>query len=64
MKFALTMIAVAAVGLSLSSAANAVTKKAPGMTAAPAGMHQPKKASYGKGMRARWGAGCKMSGRC
>jgi hypothetical protein len=66
LKIALTIIAVAALGLSLSSAANAATKKAAGTTNrdAPANMNQPKKNDYGKGMRARWGSGCKMSGSC
>lgn len=58
-------IAVAALSVSVSSA-EAAKKRAPEVRA-PAPMHVssgPKKHFYGKRLRARWSAGCKMSGSC
>jgi hypothetical protein len=63
MKGLVSMIAIAVLSLVLS---------APAQAAAPssAGVHhhhhhwQPKKAHYGKRMRAHQGAHCKMSGSC
>jgi hypothetical protein len=61
----LAFIAVAALSLS-ASMAEAAKKKPPEVSATSysARSSDPKKAGYGRGMRARWGSGCKMSGRC
>ncbi|HEV7603005.1 MAG TPA: hypothetical protein VGO49_22445 [Bradyrhizobium sp.] len=63
----LSFVAVAALALSFSSGAKA--QAAPSRGAAKAGVHQhhhwqPRKHTYGKRMRAHWGASCKMSGSC
>jgi hypothetical protein len=61
----LALFAVAALALSVSLA-EAAKKKTPEVGASSPTQNSvgPKKASYGKGMRARWGSGCKMSGSC
>jgi phosphate-selective porin len=61
---ALSFIAIAALALSVSSAVEAATAKSGGMANTGTAIHQPKKATYGKKMRAHWGSGCKMSGTC
>jgi hypothetical protein len=62
MKSLLAIVAIAVLSLALSAPAQAAPPKS-------AGVHhhhhwQPKKAHYGKRMRAHQGAHCKMSGSC
>jgi hypothetical protein len=59
-------LGVAVLALSFASPANAATNDVR-MANAQARHHhhwQPRKAHYGKRMRAHWGAHCKMSGSC
>ena len=63
----LSFVAVALLALSFSSGGKA--QAAPSYGLANAGLYyhhhwQPRKHTYGKRMRAHWGAGCKMSGSC
>ena len=63
----LSFVAAAALALSFSSGAKAQAAPAAGAAKAGVAHHnhwQPRKHYYGKRMRARWGAGCKMSGSC
>jgi hypothetical protein len=61
----LSFVAVAALALSFSSGAKAQSAPSPGVTNAVHHHHwQPRKHTYGKRMRAHWGARCKMSGSC
>ena len=63
MKSLVSIVAIALFSLVLSAPVQAAVPKS-------AGVHhhrhhwQPKKAHYGKRMRAHWGAHCKMSGSC
>jgi hypothetical protein len=62
MKSLVSIVAIAVLSLVLSAPARAV---APTSTGAHHHHHwQPKKAHYGKRMRAHQGAACKMSGSC
>ena len=58
-----SFVAVVALVISFSMGAEAQTS-ATGVTKSAVSTKQPKKASYGKGMRAPSGAGRKMSGSC
>ena len=68
MKAILCIVALglAVLALSIASPASAVTNEVLMANAQMTHHHhwQPKKHYYGKRMRARWGAGCKMSGSC
>jgi hypothetical protein len=68
MKGLLSFIAVAALTLSFSSTVEAATTKRAYMANAQVQPHHrlwsPKKHTYGKRMRAHWGARCKMTGSC
>jgi hypothetical protein len=66
MKAILSLFAVAALALSIASPAQAAGSIC-GAYAQMKHYHhhwKPKKHSYGKRMRAHWGARCKMSGSC
>jgi hypothetical protein len=66
LKKVLSSIAIAALVFSFATtagAANTITKKQ-GATTTSGGAYQPKKATYGSGMRANGSAACKMSGSC
>ena len=60
----LSFIAVVALAFSFATAASAANTKKQGATTTSVGTYQPKKMTYGKGMQAHWGPGCKMSGSC
>jgi hypothetical protein len=67
MKALLSFVAVAALALSFSSPARAQAAPGAGVAKTGAVHHhywQPSKHTYGKRMRAHWGARCKMSGSC
>lgn len=65
MKKIFSLLAVAAFALSITpSEGFAAKKRDTTVTNASAGTKQPRKFHYGRGMRARGGAGCKMSGSC
>jgi hypothetical protein len=67
MKIVLSFIAVAALAISVSSTARAAMPDGVRMANAQTQHHRhwhPKKAHYGKRMRAHFGSGCKMSGSC
>jgi len=63
MKALIAIVTIAALATFVSPTAKA-QQPSSGATKSDVGTKQPKKASYGKGMRARTGAGCKMSGSC
>ena len=67
MKAILSFVAVAALAISVSStAAKAATADGVRMAQAQGHHHywSPRKHTYGKRMRAHWGARCKMTGSC
>ena len=63
----LSLVAVAALAIPVSSPASAADEDGLRNANAQVQHHRhwsPRKNYYGKRMRARWGAGCKMSGSC
>jgi hypothetical protein len=67
MKTLLSFVAVAALAISISSPVKAATADGARMADAQVNHHRlwsPRKHTYGKRMRAHWGARCKMTGSC
>jgi hypothetical protein len=68
MKAILSLAAAAALALTIASPARAAGSICGAYAQMKHQQHHrtwsPKKHYYGKRMRARWGAGCKMSGSC
>lgn len=63
MKSLIAIVTVAAFSIFATPGAMAQQPQS-GATKPAVGTNQPKKASYGKGMRARGSTRCKMSGSC
>jgi hypothetical protein len=62
-----SLVAVAALAIPVSSPAGAASEDSLRNAIAlvyPDQLWSPRKHTYGKRMRAHWGAGCKMSGSC
>jgi hypothetical protein len=64
MRWVLSIIGIAALALLVSSNVEAAPRKDKGIVKSSNNQIGPKQNSYGRGMRAHWGSGCKMSGSC